>query len=50
MTKPAEPQLHIGYEEHTVKTKVSHLLYVDDLKLIGKKGHRTQNKKKDASI
>jgi len=25
-----------GYEEHTTKRKVSHLLYLDDLKLIGK--------------
>jgi len=25
-----------GCEEHTTKTKVSHLLYMDNLKLIGK--------------
>ena len=25
-----------GYEEHMTKTKVSHLLYMDDLKLVGK--------------
>jgi hypothetical protein len=25
-----------GYEEHTTKTKISHLLYVGDLKLIAK--------------
>jgi len=29
-------KLNTGYEEHTTKTKVSHLLYLDDLKLIGK--------------
>jgi hypothetical protein len=29
-------RLNVGYEEHTTKTKVSHLLYVDDLKLTGK--------------
>jgi len=28
-------KLNTGYEEHTTKTKVSHLLYMDDLKLIG---------------
>ena len=28
--------LNTGYEEHITKTKISHLLYVDDLKLIGK--------------
>jgi len=26
--------LNTGYEEHTTKTKISHLLYTDDLKLI----------------
>jgi len=29
-------KLNTGYEEHTTKTKASHLLYMDDLKLIGK--------------
>jgi hypothetical protein len=29
-------RLNIGYEEHTTKTKVSHLLHMDDLKLIRK--------------
>jgi len=29
-------KLNVGYEEHTTKTKASHLLYMDDLKLIGK--------------
>jgi len=28
--------LNAGYEEHTTKTKVSHLHYMDDLKLICK--------------
>jgi hypothetical protein len=28
--------LKTGYEEHTTKTKISHLLYMDDLKLIAK--------------
>jgi len=28
--------LNTGYEEHTTKTKISHLLYLDDLKLIAK--------------
>jgi len=29
-------KLNTGYEEHTIKTKVSHLLYMDDFKLVGK--------------
>jgi len=28
--------LNTGYEEHTTKTKISHLLYLGDLKLIAK--------------
>jgi len=28
--------LNTGYEEHMTKTKISHLLYMDDLKLIAK--------------
>jgi len=28
--------LNTGYEEHTTKTKISHLLYMDDLTLIPK--------------
>jgi len=28
--------LNTGHEEHTTKTKISQLLYMDDLKLIGK--------------
>jgi hypothetical protein len=29
-------RLNKGYEEHITKTKISHLLYMDDLKLIAK--------------
>jgi hypothetical protein len=29
-------KLATGYEEHTTKTKISHLLYMDDLKVIAK--------------
>jgi len=29
-------RLNTGYEEHITKTKTSHLLYMDDLKLIAK--------------
>ena len=29
-------RLNTGYEEHMTKTKISHLLYTDDLKLIAK--------------
>jgi len=29
-------KLDTGYEEHTSKIKMSHLLYMDDLKLIAK--------------
>jgi hypothetical protein len=35
--------LNQGYEEHTTKTKVSHILYTDDLKLIGK-GRKSSKK------
>jgi hypothetical protein len=34
--------LNTGYEEHTTNTKISHLLYVDDLKLIGKSEEELQ--------
>jgi len=34
--------LNTGYEEHTTKTKISHLLYMDDLKLIAKSGEELQ--------
>jgi hypothetical protein len=29
-------RLHMAYEEHTANTKIPHLLYMDNLKLIGK--------------
>ena len=29
-------KVNTGYEKHTMKTKISHLLYMDDLKLIAK--------------
>ena len=29
-------RLNTGYEEHMMKTKISHLLYMDDLKLTAK--------------
>jgi hypothetical protein len=36
-------KLNTGYEEHTTKTKISHLLYMDDLKLIAKSEEELQN-------
>ena len=35
-------RLNTGYEEHTTKTKLSHLLYMDDLKLIAKSEEELQ--------
>jgi len=35
-------RLKTGYEEHTTKTKISHILYVDDLKLIAKSEEELQ--------
>jgi len=35
-------RLNTGYEEHTTKTKISHLLYMDDLKLITKSEEKLQ--------
>ena len=35
-------RLNTGYEEHTTKTKISHLLYLDDLKLIAKSEEELQ--------
>ena len=35
-------RLNTGYEEHTTKTKISHLLYMDDLKLIAKSEEELQ--------
>jgi hypothetical protein len=37
-------RLNTGYEEHTTKTKISHLLYMDDLKLIAKSEEELQRK------
>ena len=34
--------MNTGYEEHTTKTKISHLLYMDDLKLIAKSEEEIQ--------
>ena len=34
--------MNIGYEEHTTKTKVSHLLDMDDLKLTGERKEELQ--------
>jgi hypothetical protein len=35
-------RLNMGYEEHTTKTKISHLLYMDDLKLLHKSEEELQ--------
>ena len=35
-------RLNTGYEEHRTKTKISHLLYMDDLKLIAKSEEELQ--------
>jgi len=35
-------RLNTGYVEHTTKTKISHLLYMDDLKLIAKSEEELQ--------
>jgi len=35
-------KLNTAYEEHTTKTKISHLLYMDDLKLIAKSEEELQ--------
>ena len=35
-----------GYEEHTNKTKISHLLYMDDFRLIGKTKEELQKRYK----
>jgi hypothetical protein len=36
-------RLNTGYEEHTMKTKISHLLYMDDSKLIAKSEEELQS-------
>jgi hypothetical protein len=35
-------RLNTGFEEHTTKTKISHLLYMDDLKLLSKSEEELQ--------
>jgi hypothetical protein len=35
-------KLNTRYEEHTTKTEISHLLYMDDLKLIAKSEEELQ--------
>ena len=35
-------RLNTGYEEHTTKTKISHLLYMNDLKLIARSEEELQ--------
>jgi len=35
-------RLNTGYEEHTTKTKISHILHMDDLRLIAKKEEELQ--------
>jgi len=40
--------LNTGYEEHTTKTKISELLYMDDLKLIAKSDEELQKQLKSS--
>jgi hypothetical protein len=35
-------RLNTGYEDHTTKTKISHLLYMDNMKLLGKSEEELQ--------
>jgi len=37
--------VNTGYEDHTTKTKISHLLYMDDLKLIAKSEEELQKER-----
>ena len=43
-------RLKTGYGEHTTKTKISHLLYMDDLKLIVKSEEELQKQIKTVKI
>jgi hypothetical protein len=43
-------KLNTGYEEHTTKTKISYLLYMDDLKLIAKSEKEFQNRFKQLKL
>jgi hypothetical protein len=38
-------RLNTGYEEHITKIKISHLLYMDDFKLIAKSEEELKKKK-----
>ena len=38
-------KLNTGYKEHKAYTKISHLLYIDNLKLIGKTEEELQKQK-----
>jgi hypothetical protein len=38
-------KLNTGYKEHTTNTKIPHLLYMDNLKLIGKTEEEIQKQK-----
>ena len=44
LTAPTEQlkRLNMGDDKHTTKTKISHLLYMDDLKLISKSEEQLQ--------
>jgi len=39
-------RLNKGYEGHTTKTKISHLIYMDDMKPISKSEEELQNRHK----
>jgi hypothetical protein len=39
-------KLNTGYEEHTTKSKLSHLFHMDDLQLTGKTKEELQNRRK----
>jgi hypothetical protein len=43
-------RLNTGYEEHTTKTKISHLLYMDDLKLMLIQKKNFENKYKQLKL
>jgi hypothetical protein len=43
-------RVNTGYEEHTTKKKISHLLYMDDLKLIAKSEKELQKQVQTVKI
>jgi hypothetical protein len=43
-------RLNTGYEEHKTKTKISHLLHMDDLKLLGKSEEELQKQIQTVTI